>query len=285
MRSMEQQANLYSYINQSTAMQFLAPQLFAQQPLMSSWSFHPALFGTWPHLTPLPYISPNAEFIPSNLSPSSVDHKYFQASLQNNNESGENQTQISKLSPSSMSNSPGSQMNDSVETRKVFDTKSPANNKIFKCNTCNKTFGYKHVLQNHMKVHTGEKSYGCPICPKFFRRDHHLKVHLRQHSGEKPYSCTLCDHQFVQVANLRRHLKSHENSKLLKIQPKSIKSDAKVSFNSESSEESLELRRPLMIEHYDTSTGERYESLEQSEPEDLSTKGFARLKEKYFRRV
>ncbi|CAL8104754.1 unnamed protein product [Orchesella dallaii] len=90
---------------------------------------------------------------------------------------------------------------------------SPGSNgprdKVFTCPTCNRCFGYKHVLQNHERTHTGEKPFECNICMKKFTRDHHLKTHMRLHTGEKPYQCTHCDRQFVQVANLRRHLRVH----------------------------------------------------------------------------
>ncbi|XP_012216274.2 protein krueppel-like isoform X1 [Linepithema humile] len=81
--------------------------------------------------------------------------------------------------------------------------------KRFTCNICKKDFGYKHVLQNHSRTHTGEKPFQCPQCEKKFTRDHHLKTHLRLHTGEKPYFCTFCERRFVQVANLRRHLRVH----------------------------------------------------------------------------
>ncbi|EZA61223.1 hypothetical protein DMN91_005400 [Ooceraea biroi] len=81
--------------------------------------------------------------------------------------------------------------------------------RIFICTTCNKAFGYKHVLQNHERTHTGEKPYECEICEKKFTRDHHLKTHMRLHTGEKPFGCEHCDRRFVQVANLRRHMRVH----------------------------------------------------------------------------
>ena len=81
--------------------------------------------------------------------------------------------------------------------------------KVFSCSICHRTFGYKHVLQNHERTHTGEKPFECKQCGKRFTRDHHLKTHMRLHTGEKPYNCTHCDRQFVQVANLRRHLRVH----------------------------------------------------------------------------
>lgn len=81
--------------------------------------------------------------------------------------------------------------------------------KQFTCGVCNRSFGYKHVLQNHERTHTGEKPFECPECHKRFTRDHHLKTHMRLHTGERPYHCDVCDRKFVQVANLRRHLRVH----------------------------------------------------------------------------
>jgi hypothetical protein len=91
--------------------------------------------------------------------------------------------------------------------------------KVFTCNVCNRSFGYKHVLQNHERTHTGEKPFECKECHKRFTRDHHLKTHMRLHTGEKPYSCTHCDRQFVQVANLRRHLRVHTGERPYKVFP------------------------------------------------------------------
>lgn len=93
---------------------------------------------------------------------------------------------------------------------------SPATNRPrravrkFKCNVCDRSFDYKHVLQNHQRIHTGEKPFKCGICGNRFTRDHHLKTHMRLHTGERPFTCTYCGMRFVQVANLRRHLRIHD---------------------------------------------------------------------------
>ncbi|XP_037070297.1 protein krueppel-like [Pollicipes pollicipes] len=97
----------------------------------------------------------------------------------------------------------------SPPARRPPDKKASVRDKVFVCQVCNRSFGYKHVLQNHERTHTGEKPFECKECHKRFTRDHHLKTHMRLHTGEKPYHCVHCDRQFVQVANLRRHLRVH----------------------------------------------------------------------------
>ncbi|XP_052903274.1 protein krueppel [Anopheles moucheti] len=116
-------------------------------------------------------------------------------------------TTITTTTTSNNNNTSSSTSCSSVTSR------DPSRDKVFTCKICSRSFGYKHVLQNHERTHTGEKPFECPECHKRFTRDHHLKTHMRLHTGEKPYSCTHCDRQFVQVANLRRHLRVHTGEK------------------------------------------------------------------------
>ncbi|CAL4113688.1 unnamed protein product, partial [Meganyctiphanes norvegica] len=113
-------------------------------------------------------------------------------------------------SPTAGSSPPSTSINGYTNTgtpNRKASTSRP--DRVFTCKVCNRSFGYKHVLQNHERTHTGEKPFECKECHKRFTRDHHLKTHMRLHTGEKPYHCTHCDRQFVQVANLRRHLRVH----------------------------------------------------------------------------
>lgn len=56
------------------------------------------------------------------------------------------------LSPPTSSSSP--QSNNSADF--ASSTRDPSKDKIFTCKICNRSFGYKHVLQNHERTHTGE---------------------------------------------------------------------------------------------------------------------------------
>lgn len=292
--TIDQQSAFYSYFNQASTMQFLAPHMFAQQTLMSSWPFHPNFFSGWPLATPMPYTSPTSAFATTNQIPEVVNNNYVMTnSIEDCEVNSKGENKPSNYSTYSGSMSPVSLMNDSVDYKKKDATKS----KIFECKVCNKTFGYKHVLQNHEKVHTGEKSYRCTKCNKCFRRDHHLKVHMRLHSGERPYMCDfpMCNKQFVQVANLRRHIKTHDNANRLKIHEKFLIEDKLTcqTFTPDSNADSLDLRKVSQVVEttseyeyksfdtsYDSPMDLQYESPEQSEPEDLSTKSYSRVKEK-----
>lgn len=253
-------------------MQFLHPQFLAQQSMMSSWPFHPPFFPAWPNIAQIPFASPTIEPM--------VNNNDVYLSTNYKAEIPERMKMLT-LSPISHSTSPTSRQNDSIEIAKAPIRKK----KVYECKLCDKTFGYKHVLQNHEKIHSGEKGYRCEQCNKRFRRDHHLKVHMRLHSGEKPYSCDfpMCNRDFVQVANLRRHLKTHEHGDL-KIHKKMLVSEKKENLwplNSENSDGSVQSSGSSQDhEDYDSraykSIDFAYEEPEQSMPEDLSTKSNVR---------
>lgn len=47
----------------------------------------------------------------------------------------------------------------------------------------------------------------------FFSENSHLQQHSRLHSGERPYKCTElnCGRTFIQLSNLQQHQKTHSN--------------------------------------------------------------------------
>ncbi|KAG5683582.1 hypothetical protein PVAND_012855 [Polypedilum vanderplanki] len=249
-------------------------QLLAHQALMS-WPFQPLqypLFNGWPLMQPV-------QFDSKPLISSILSHH----ERNNNNYIEENHNEIIKhekknvsysshASTSTPISSPASHSSDSIEgSEHKKDHQSHAKVKVFACKVCDKTFGYKHVLQNHEKTHTGEKSHVCSVCNKRFRRDHHLKVHMRLHSGERPYSCSFpnCDRQFIQVANLRRHMKTHdektkENEKLQISEIRVVRA----THGEDCYELSMKRHASITPEYDYYSKSADYP--EQTEPEDLS---------------
>lgn len=113
----------------------------------------------------------------------------------------------------------------------------------FECDLCERTFSEKWALNNHMKLHTGDKPFKCgwPSCHYSFltlsaMKDHHrthtgeksflcdlcgfaggtrhaLTKHRRQHTGERPFKCQLCNFASTTQSHLTRHKRVHTGEK------------------------------------------------------------------------
>ncbi|XP_075989330.1 uncharacterized protein LOC142985191 isoform X5 [Anticarsia gemmatalis] len=81
----------------------------------------------------------------------------------------------------------------------------------FKCDKCDKSFRYNHMLVRHTKrVHLKEKNYICNICgDRFFERKL-LQLHKIKHSTNKPFECSICFKRFPRQNALHRHVKTHD---------------------------------------------------------------------------
>ncbi|KAI3409804.1 hypothetical protein GPALN_006179 [Globodera pallida] len=73
------------------------------------------------------------------------------------------------------------------------------------CPVCGKCL-FRHNLQVHYRIHTGELPFPCAFCLKRFRTSSARRVHHRSHTGEKPYPCTFCEYACTTKRNLERHV-------------------------------------------------------------------------------
>ena len=63
----------------------------------------------------------------------------------------------------------------------------------FGCPFCDRIAKTKQNMQNHIRVHTGEKPFICQFCNSGFTNKSHLNRHILLHTGETPFACNYCD--------------------------------------------------------------------------------------------
>ncbi|XP_044267565.1 gastrula zinc finger protein XlCGF57.1-like isoform X10 [Tribolium madens] len=81
------------------------------------------------------------------------------------------------------------------------------------CNVCGKRLTSNTSLNNHTRIHAGEKNFVCDVCGKAFVLKNTLDVHTRVHTKERPFKCTECDMAFSQSSTLENHRKIHAGEK------------------------------------------------------------------------
>ena len=66
---------------------------------------------------------------------------------------------------------------------KKLKRKTGSDDKIFNCRFCNAPFVRRDKLNEHLRIHTGERPYKCDYCDKSFPRKDGLRIHRMSHTG------------------------------------------------------------------------------------------------------
>uniref|UniRef100_A0AAR2KRZ1 C2H2-type domain-containing protein n=1 Tax=Pygocentrus nattereri TaxID=42514 RepID=A0AAR2KRZ1_PYGNA len=81
---------------------------------------------------------------------------------------------------------------------------------LFPCEVCSKSFKNNVLLKKHMLTHQKErKPYHCKFCNKTFDRKGHVQDHEKIHTGEKPYSCAKCGKRFIWLNQVKLHIQNY----------------------------------------------------------------------------
>ncbi|XP_026103846.1 uncharacterized protein LOC113075359 isoform X1 [Carassius auratus] len=83
----------------------------------------------------------------------------------------------------------------------------------YTCSQCGKAFPSVRGLNRHMKVHAEEKRYQCEECGKSFVYHFTLTKHQLIHSGERPFPCKVCGKRFLAKADRATHMRMHTGEK------------------------------------------------------------------------
>ena len=78
------------------------------------------------------------------------------------------------------------------------------------CDICKRAFRDSFRLQDHKRVHSGEKPFPCKVCKKTFSQAANLYKHEGTHSNEKPFKCDICRKCYKQNSHLTKHMKWHK---------------------------------------------------------------------------
>lgn len=81
--------------------------------------------------------------------------------------------------------------------------------KNYACETCQKTFSRKDMLDRHTKNHPMKQNFTCNICQKNFSRKNNLERHIQTHLESKSFICNTCQKTFSDKYTLTRHSKVH----------------------------------------------------------------------------
>ncbi|KAM8967158.1 zinc finger protein 438 [Pelodytes ibericus] len=92
-----------------------------------------------------------------------------------------------------------------------FKTLSSLSKACHSCPVCDRSFQFKHHLQDHLNTHTNRRPYHCRLCRKAYVHSGSLNTHMKHHHGEsrlkKLMCCEFCAKVFGHIRVYFGHLK------------------------------------------------------------------------------
>ena len=86
------------------------------------------------------------------------------------------------------------------------------NEKLFRCDICDKDFRFARKLKSHFFAVHDRKKFKCQVCSKTFTMIANLKKHdLEVHAKLKPYECDKCCSTFKRKQHLESHIQIIHN--------------------------------------------------------------------------
>ncbi|XP_055296416.1 zinc finger protein 34-like [Sitodiplosis mosellana] len=103
--------------------------------------------------------------------------------------------------------------NGNNNSKEMIVVVSSTEDRVHKCDFCNKRFTTKYFLKKHKRLHTGEMPYTCELCHRTFTFQQSYHRHLSYHTNDRPHSCSICGRAFKELSTLHNHQRIHSGEK------------------------------------------------------------------------
>ena len=95
------------------------------------------------------------------------------------------------------------------------EEKLKTNGKIYKCETCSKTFP-SSILKHKHKFEEHQSGLECEFCKlsftsRYLKKKHIAEMHEEKWKDKEKWSCEKCGQRFIENVKLKKHMKCHED--------------------------------------------------------------------------